>query len=73
MSLQNAALILADELNFTRAAERLGITQPALSKQIFALEARLGFRVFERSQRQVNLTDAGEVFIGGCRDASAVL
>jgi LysR family transcriptional regulator, benzoate and cis,cis-muconate-responsive activator of ben and cat genes len=70
---QNAALILADELNFTRAAERLRITQPALSKQIFALEERLGFKVFERSQRQVNLTDAGEVFIGGCRDASAVL
>lgn len=70
---QKAAVILADELNFTRAAERLRITQPALSKQIFALEERLGFKVFERSQRQVNLTDAGEVFIRGCRDASAVL
>lgn len=70
---QNAALTLADELNFTRAAERLGITQPALSKQILELEARLGFKVFERSQRQVNLTDAGQVFIGGCRDAYAVL
>jgi DNA-binding transcriptional LysR family regulator len=70
---QTAALTLADELNFTRAAERLKITQPALSKQILELEARLGFKVFERSQRQVNLTDAGQVFIGGCRDAYAAL
>jgi DNA-binding transcriptional LysR family regulator len=70
---QNAALILADELNFTRAAERLKITQPALSKQILELESRLGFKVFERNHRQVNLTDAGQVFIGGCRDAYAAL
>jgi len=70
---QNAALTLADELNFTRAAERLSITQPALSKQISDLEEQLGFKVFERTQRQVNLTDAGQVFIGGCRDAHIIL
>jgi DNA-binding transcriptional LysR family regulator len=70
---QNAALMLADELNFTRAAERLNITQPALSKQIFELEERLGFKVFERSQKRVSLTEAGQVFVGGCRDAYTVL
>jgi DNA-binding transcriptional LysR family regulator len=71
--LQAAALMLAEEQNFTRAAERLGITQPALSKQIGELEARLGFPVFVRAQKRVDLTDAGQVFIRGCRDAQAIL
>jgi hypothetical protein len=44
--LQAPALTLAEELNFTRAAERLRITQPALSKQIVEFESRLGFPVF---------------------------
>jgi DNA-binding transcriptional LysR family regulator len=73
LRLQMAAVMLADELNFTRAAERLKITQPALSKQIVQLEKRLGFSVFVRGQRRVELTDAGQVFIRGCRDAHAVL
>jgi DNA-binding transcriptional LysR family regulator len=70
---QLAAITLAEELNFTRAAERLNITQPALSKQIAELENRLGFAVFKRDQKHVELTDAGQVFIRGCRDASAIL
>ena len=41
--LQLAAVNLAEELNFTRAAERLRITQPALSKQISDLESQVGF------------------------------
>ena len=71
--LQLAALTLAEELNFTRAADRLKITQPALSKQIAELENRLGFAVFKRDQKRVELTDAGQVFTRGCRDALAIL
>ena len=71
--LQAAALALAEELNFTRAVERLRITQPALSKQIVELESRLGFPVFIRGQKRVELTDAGQVFIRGCRHAHIIL
>jgi DNA-binding transcriptional LysR family regulator len=71
--LQIAAITLADEENFTRAAERLRITQPALSKQIAELENRLGFAVFIREQKRVEITEAGQVFIRGCRDAHAIL
>ena len=66
--LQLAAVVLAEEMNFTRAAERLNITQPALSKQIAELERRLGFPVFKRNQKRVELTEAGQVFIRGCKD-----
>ena len=71
--LQLAAITLAEELNFTRAADRLKITQPALSKQIAELEDRIGFAVFQRNQKRVELTEAGQVFIRGCRDALAIL
>jgi LysR family transcriptional regulator, benzoate and cis,cis-muconate-responsive activator of ben and cat genes len=54
-------LAVAEELNFTRAAERLGIAQPALSAQIRQLEAQLGVRLLERTTRSVRLTDAGEL------------
>jgi DNA-binding transcriptional LysR family regulator len=52
-------LSVADELNFTRAAERLNIAQPALSAQIRQLEAQLGVQLLERTTRSVSLTDAG--------------
>jgi DNA-binding transcriptional LysR family regulator len=71
--LQSAAIALAEELSFTRAADRLKITQPALSKRIVQLEKRVGFVIFERDNRTVELTDAGQVFIRGCKDASALL
>ena len=71
--LQLAAVTLAEEMNFTRAAERLRITQPALSKQIAELESRLGFSVFVRDQKHVELTEAGQVFVRGCKDALAIL
>jgi len=71
--LQVAALTLGEELNFTRAAERLGITQPALSKRIGELEQFLGFAVFERGRRKVELTEAGRIFIRGCVEAQTLL
>jgi DNA-binding transcriptional LysR family regulator len=54
-------LAVAEELNFTRAAESLGIAQPALSAQIRQLEGQLGVRLLERTTRSVALTDAGRV------------
>ncbi|WP_431042460.1 LysR family transcriptional regulator [Streptomyces sp. P1-3] len=60
-------LVLAEELHFGRAAKRLYISQPALSRQIRSLEEHLGVALVERSTRRVELTPAGEVLLPRAR------
>ena len=58
---------LAEERNFTRAAEREHIAQPALSQQIRRLEQELGLALVERTTRHVAMTDAGDQLVGRAR------
>lgn len=62
-------LAVGETLNFRKAAEQLGIAQPALSRSIRDLERHLGFALFERSTRRVALTPAGEVLYREGSDA----
>ena len=60
---------VAEERNFTRAAQRCHVTQPALSRQVAVVEATLGAKLFERRTRNVSVTKAGHLFIREARRA----
>jgi DNA-binding transcriptional LysR family regulator len=61
--------VLGDELNYRRAAERLFITQPALSTAIKQLEHQVGVMLFTRNTREVALTELGAEWLPAVRDA----
>ena len=62
------AIALSRSLNFSQVAEKLGISQPALSKQILNLEKDLGVELFDRKQNPIALTPAGEHFFAEVQD-----
>jgi DNA-binding transcriptional LysR family regulator len=69
--LLRAFTVLAAELHFGRAAERLYVAQPAVSQQLQRLEDQLGVRLFERSTQHVSLTAEGEAILPYARQAVA--
>lgn len=68
----NYFLATAQELNMTRAAEKLLVSQPALSRQIADLEDELGVKLFERHPRQLVLTPAGQYLQEQAREIIAL-
>jgi DNA-binding transcriptional LysR family regulator len=63
LELAQSFVVLAEELNITRAAARLFLSQPGLSRRIEALERTVGSCLIERTTRTVRLTAAGEAFL----------
>ena len=64
-----AAVVLAEELHFGRAAARLHTTQPSLTRRIRRLEHRIGASLFARTTRRVAVTDVGQAYLVQAREA----
>ena len=62
------AIMLSEIRNFSQVAEKLNISQPALSKQILSLENELGIKLFDRTTTPLTVTPAGQHFIQGAAD-----
>ena len=65
------ALLVAENLSFSRAAQVLGVRQSAVSRRVRALEDRLGVSLFERDTNGVRLTEAGRRFLDKARSGIA--
>ena len=66
----NAFIAVAEELRFRRAAERVHLAQPALSRTVHQLEEHIGAPLLLRSTRNVTLTDAGRAFLPEARNTT---
>jgi DNA-binding transcriptional LysR family regulator len=66
-------IAVGEEEHFGRAAERLHVAQPALTRQIQQLEEEMGYALFERLKRGVRLTEAGRSFLKKRGDSSPIL
>lgn len=64
----NYFLAVADEGSFSRAAERLHVSQPALSQQLASYENEIGAKLFNRTSRHLELTEKGRLLLGRARD-----
>jgi DNA-binding transcriptional LysR family regulator len=64
-----SVIVLSEELNFTLAAQRMHVSQPAISRNIAELEAKLGGRLFERDRKKVQLNKAGRAYVEKARIA----
>jgi DNA-binding transcriptional LysR family regulator len=62
-----AAIALAENLSFSLAAQKIGVSQPTLTRTIAELEAYVGYPLFERNRKTVRLTDAGRTFVEEAR------
>ena len=69
LSALNMFVATAEHGNFSRAAEQLGKTPSALTKAVAQLEDELGARLFERTTRRMALTEAGQIYLEGARQA----
>ena len=64
-------VVLSEARSYAKAAKILRLSQPALSRSILQLESRIGQRLFDRSRRQIQLTEAGLLFVNRARDLLA--